>query len=160
MLTSDHQVILRELALYTTFFAGALSSTAVPTFCELLFGCMLSADGFVTQALLTIDFHCVWSSYHHWLSQGKWQWKHLACRLIRLVCSKAPQGEPVVLGLDDWVIERFSDKAPACRIHHQHSKKRNRPTYIWGQCWVSLAVIFERASDEVFTKENKGHPKI
>ncbi len=151
MLTSDHQVILRELALYTTFLAGALSSIAVPTFCELLFGCMLSAEGFVTQALLTMDFHCVWSSYHHWLSQGKWQWKNLARRLIRLVCSKAPENEPVVLGLDDWVIERFSDKAPACRTHHQHSKKRNRPTYIWGQCWVSLAVIFERAADEVFT---------
>ena len=151
MLTSDHRVILRELALYTTFLAGALSPTAVPTFCELLFGCMLSSDGFVTQSLLSIDFHCVWSSYHHWLSQGKWRWKHLARRLIHLVCSKVPESEPVVLGLDDWVIERFSDKAPACRTHHQHSKKRNRPTYIWGQCWVSLAVIFERAADEVFT---------
>ncbi len=151
MLTSDHRVILRELALYTTFLAGALSPTAVPTFCELLFGCMLSSDGFVTQSLLSIDFHCVWSSYHHWLSHGKWRWKHLARRLISLVCSKAPESEPVVLGLDDWVIERFSDKAPACRTHHQHSKKRNRPTYIWGQCWVSLAIIFERAADEVFT---------
>ena len=151
MPTSDHREILRELAFYTTFLAGALSPTAVPTFCELLFGCMLARDGFVTQALLSIDFHCVWSSYHHWISQGKWRWKHLACRLIRLVCSKAPPDEPVTLGLDDWVIERFSDKAPACRTHHQHSKKRNRPTYIWGQCWVSLAVIFERAADGAFT---------
>ncbi|WP_263081929.1 hypothetical protein [Endozoicomonas sp. Mp262] len=72
MLTSDHKEILRELALYTTFLASALSPTAVPTFCELLFGCMLSGQGFVTQALLSINnFQCVWSSYHHWLSQGK-----------------------------------------------------------------------------------------
>ena len=151
MLTSDHRIILRELAFYTTFLARALSPTAVPTFCELLFGCMLSGDGFVTQALLSIDYQCVWSSYHHWISHGKWRWKHLACRLIRLVCSKAPTDEPITLALDDWVIERYSDKAPACRTHHQHSKKRNRPTYIWGQCWVSLAVIFERAADEMFT---------
>ena len=151
MLTSDHQETLGELALYTTFLAGALSSIAAPTFCELLFGCMLSGDGCVTQALLTIDFHCVWSSYHHWISQGKWQWKNLARRLISLVCSKSPPGEPVPLALDDWVIERFSEKAPACRTHHQHSKKRNRPPYIWGQCWVTLAVIFERLADEVYT---------
>ena len=151
MLTSDHRVILQELASYTTFLARALSPVAVPTFCELLFGCMLSTDGFVTHALLSIDFHCVWSSYHHWISQGKWRWKHLACRLIRLVCSKAPPDEPITLALDDWVIERFSDHAPACRTHHQHSKKTNRPQYIWGQCWVSLAVIFERVADKVFT---------
>ena len=152
MLTSDHKEILRELALYTTFLAQALSSTAVPTFCELLFGCMLSGHGFVTQCLLAInDYGCVWSSYHHWVSQGKWRWRHLACRLIQLVCSKIPKDEVINLGLDDWMIERCSDKAPACRTHHQHSKKKNRPTYMWGQCWVSLAVIFERAMDEVFT---------
>ncbi len=40
------------------------------------------------------------------------------------VCSKG------TLDLDDWVIERFSDKAPACRTHHQHSKKRNRYLYL------------------------------
>ncbi len=119
MLTSDHRVILQELALYTTFLAGALSPTAVPTFCELLFGCMLSTGGFVTQALLSIDFHCVWSSYHHWISRGKWRWKRLSCRLIRLVCSQAPADEPVTLALDNWVTERFSDNAPACRTHHQ-----------------------------------------
>lgn len=151
MLTSDHRVILQELALYTTFLAGALSPTAVPTFCELLFGSMLARDGFVTQSLLSIDYQRVWSSYHHWISMGNWRWRHLACHLIRLVCSKAPKGEPVSLALDDWVIERFSDKAPACRSHHQHSKKRNRPSFIWGQCWVSIAVVFERTLDEVFT---------
>ena len=151
MHTPDHREILQELAFYTTVLAGSLSPTAAPTFCELLFGCMLSTDGFVTQALLSINYHCVWSSYHHWISQGNWRWKQLARRLIRLVCSKSPPDEPITLGLDDWVVERFSDSAPACRTHHQHSKKTNRPQYIWGQCWVSLAVIFERAADEVFT---------
>ncbi len=59
MLTSDHQKTLGEIASFTTFLAGALSPITVPTFCELLFGCMLSGDGCVTQALLTIDSHCV-----------------------------------------------------------------------------------------------------
>ena len=54
MPTSDHRVNLPKLTLYTTFLAGALSSIAVPTFCELLFDCMLSGDALVTRALLSI----------------------------------------------------------------------------------------------------------
>ena len=56
MLTSEQKVILRELSLYTTFLAGALSSLAAPTFCELLLGSMISGEGFLTQALLTIHY--------------------------------------------------------------------------------------------------------
>ena len=31
------------------------------------------------------------------------------------------------------------------------TQQEARPTYIWGQCWVTLAVIFERLADEVYT---------
>lgn len=151
MLTTEHRIVLRELALYTTFLAGALSPTAVPTFCELLFGSMLSGHGFITQALLSIPYECTWSSYHHWISHGKWCWKDLSRQLLRLVSSKVKKDKVVSLLLDDWVIERFSEKAPACRLHHQHSRKRNRPAYLWGQCWVTLSIVFQRACDEVFT---------
>ena len=73
MLTAEHCIILRVLALYTTFLVGALPPKAVPTSCELLIGSMLSGHGFITQALLAIPYECTWSSYHHWVSHGKWQ---------------------------------------------------------------------------------------
>ena len=151
MLTSEQKVILRELSLYTTFLAGALSSLAAPTFCELLLGSMISGEGFLTQALLTIHYENVWSSYHHWVSQGKWRWRDLAHRLILLVSSKVPDGQVISIILDDLTLERCSAKAPACRIHHQHSKKKNRCVYLLGQCWVFLAVAFQRPSDKVHT---------
>ena len=151
MLTSDQKVILRELSLYTTFLAKALSPLAAPTFCELFLGGMLSGEGFVTQALLTIHYENFWNSYHHWVSQGKWRWRNLAHRLILLVSSKVPDGQTTPLILDDLTLERCSDKAPACRIHHQHSKKKNRCTYLFGQCWVFLAIPFQRPSDKVHT---------
>ncbi|AMO56081.1 hypothetical protein EZMO1_1950 [Endozoicomonas montiporae CL-33] len=47
MLTSEQRTILQELSLHTTFLVGAPSSNAVPTFCELLLGGMLSGEGFV-----------------------------------------------------------------------------------------------------------------
>ena len=93
MLTSDHREILRRLALYTTFLAGALSSIAVPAFCELLFGCMPSGDGFVTRLLSLIDFHLARSSYHHRISRGTWQWKNLGAAwsvLTRKFHTRAP----------------------------------------------------------------------
>ena len=151
MLTSEQNGILRELSLYTTFLAGVLSPIAAPTFCELLLGSMISGEGFLTQALLAIHYENVWSSYHHWVSQGKWRWRNLAHRLILLVCSKAPDGQITSIILDDLTLERCSDKAPACRIHHQHSKKKNRSVYLLGQCWVFLAIAFQRPSDKVHT---------
>ena len=101
MLSSAHKTILRELSLYTTFLAGALSSLAAPTFCELLLGSMLSGEGFLTQALLTIHYENLWSSYHHWVSQGKWHWRNLAHHLTLLVSSKAPVDQIISIILDD-----------------------------------------------------------
>ncbi|KEQ17501.1 hypothetical protein GZ78_17220 [Endozoicomonas numazuensis] len=112
---------------------------------------MISGEGFLTQALLVIQYENVWSSYHHWVSQGKWRWRDLAHRLILLVCSKVPDGQITSIILDDLTIERCSAKAPACRIHRQHSKKKNRGLYILGQCWVFLAIAFQRPSDKVHT---------
>ncbi len=151
MLPSAHKTILRELSLYTTFLAGALSSLAAPTFCELLLGSMLSGEGFLTQALLTIHYENLWSSYHHWVSQGKWRWRNLAHHLTLLVSSKAPVDQIISIILDDITFERCSAEAPACRIHHQHGKKKNRSVYILGQCWVFLAIAFQRPSDKVYT---------
>ena len=151
MLTSEQKIIFRELSLYTTFLTGALSSLAAPTFCELLLGSMLSGEGFLTQALLTIHYENFWNSYHHWVSQGMWRWRNLAHRLILLVSSKVPDGQTISIILDDLTLERCSAKAPACRIHRQHSKKKNRGLYILGQCWVFLAIAFQRPSDKVHT---------
>ena len=151
MLTSEQKIILRELSLYTTFLASALSPLAAPTFCELLLGSMVSGEGFLTQALLMIHYENVWSSYHHWVSRGLWRWRDLAHRLILLVSSKVPEGQTTSIILDDLTLERCSDKAPACRIHHQHGKKKNRSVYILGQCWIFLAIAFQRPSDKVHT---------
>ncbi|MFK0569934.1 hypothetical protein, partial [Endozoicomonas sp.] len=53
---------------------------------------------------------------------------------------------------DSLTLERCLENAPACRTHHQHSRKKNQNQYILGQCWVYLAIAFHRASsDKVYT---------
>ena len=110
MYTTEQTIVLKELSIYITSLTAALSAKAEPVFCELLIGGMLSREGFLTQALLAIQYKKIWSSYHHWVACGYWRWRSLSHQLTRLVGSKVPEDEPVPVILDDQIIERCSKK--------------------------------------------------
>jgi hypothetical protein len=48
------------------------------------------------------------------------------------------------LVIDDTIVFRSSKKAPGSAIHHQHGQKTNRPTFVRGQCWVTLALTLTK----------------
>ena len=130
--------IPRILFDFITFLSSALPLRSVPTFIELVIGAMITQAGFVTQAWLAISPVRDWTSYYKWLQKGKWSWVALGVQMVRLILKFFVQ--PVCyLIIDDTVIYRSSRKAPGCTIHHQHGSKPNRPRYVRGQCWVSLA---------------------
>jgi hypothetical protein len=101
---------------------------------------MITDRGFVTEALLAIAPRRKWPTYFKWLAGGKWSWIALAQRLCKiLVATFAP---PVwYLVIDDTLVPRASKKAPDVGFHFDHSRKPNRPKYIWGQGWVTLAAV-------------------
>ena len=123
-----------------TFLAQALPKRSVPTFLELLFGAMLTQNGFVTEAWLAIKPRRHWSSYFKWLQKGRWSWVALGLQTARLALQSAG-GSRCFVAIDDTLIFRGSRKAPESRIHHQHGRKANRPDYVRGQNWVSLALL-------------------
>lgn len=123
-----------------TFLAQALPKRSVPTFLELLFGAMLTQNGFVTEAWMAIRPRRHWTSYFKWLQKGHWSWVALGLQTARLALQKA-KGARCYIAIDDTVIFRSSRKAPESRIHHQHGAKTNRPVYVRGQNWVTLAVV-------------------
>jgi hypothetical protein len=130
--------IPRILFDFITFLSSALPLRSVPTFIELVIGAMITQAGFVTQAWLAISPVRDWTSYYKWLQRGKWSWVALGVQMTRLILKFFVQ--PVYyLIIDDTLIYRSSQKAPGCMIHHQHGSKPNRPRYVRGQCWVSLA---------------------
>jgi hypothetical protein len=45
------------------------------------------------------------------------------------------------LVIEDTLVPRASKKAPDVGFHFDHSRKPNRSRYIWGQGWVTLAVV-------------------
>ena len=135
-----YQHIPKVLFVIITFLVGALPIRSVPTFIELLFGAMLSQAGFVTQAWLAINMHRHWTSYYKWLQKGTWSWVSLGLQMARMLLSLFPNQQRLII-IDDTIILRVSKKAPDSKIHHKHGNKANRPRYVQGQCWVSLAGV-------------------
>jgi DDE superfamily endonuclease len=126
-----------------TFLAQALPKRSVPTFLELLFGAMLTQTGFVTDAVLAVNTVRHWNSYYKWLHFGKWSWVALGCQTARLALQMFPRRRWFLM-IDDTIVFRSSKKAPGSAIHHQHGNKTNRPTYVRGQCWVTLALTLSK----------------
>jgi hypothetical protein len=126
-----------------TFLAQALPKRSVPTFLELLFGAMLTQTGFVTDAILAVDTVRHWNSYYKWLHFGKWSWVALGRQTARLVLRMFQRCRWFLM-IDDTIVFRSSKKAPGSAIHHQHGAKTNRPTFVRGQCWVTLALTLSK----------------
>ena len=129
-----------NLCAWLTILAQAVPNRSALTFLELLVGAMITDRGFVTEALLAIAPRRKWPTYFKWLAAGKWSWIALAQRLCKiLLATFAP---PVwYLVIDDTLVPRASKKAPDVGFHFDHSRKPNRPKYIWGQGWVTLAAV-------------------
>lgn len=125
---------------WITFLAQSLPLRSVPTFIELLIGAMISKSGFVVQTGLAIDLKRHWTTYFKWLQKGRWSWLALARQRALLLVHWFPNNH-CFLAIDDTVVFRTSTKAPGSRIHHQHANKANRPKFVRGQGWVSLAAV-------------------
>ncbi len=134
-----YRTIPKALFESITFLAQVLPKRSVPTWLELLFGAMLTQTGFMTDAWLAIRPRRHWTSYYKWLQKGRWSWVALGLQTARLALKQVPT-QRCFLAIDDTVIFRCSHKAPESRIHHQHGQKANRPVYVRGQNWVSLAL--------------------
>lgn len=126
-----------------TFLAQAIPKRSVPTFLELLFGAMLTQTGFVTDAYLAVNSVRHWNSYYKWLHFGKWSWVALGCQTARLALRMFPCRRWFLM-IDDTIVFRSSKKAPGSAIHHQHGNKTNRPDFVRGQCWVTLALTISK----------------
>jgi len=135
-----YQHIPQAFFLFITFLTTALPLRSVPTFIELLIGAMLTQAGFVTQAWLAVNMHRHWTSYYKWLQKGKWSWVKLGNRMARMLITFFPKQQRFLI-IDDTIIYRNSKKAPGSRINHEHGTKANRPKYVRGQSWVSLASV-------------------
>lgn len=151
MLTQEQKTILGKLGYYISFLVRALPPRSILTFCELLIASMITSEGFVTQSWLQGRLQNFWGSYHKWLEAGCWESYRVIARFMQLCCLTMPETQPLFLAIDDTFVLRFSEKAPGSTVAYQHARKRNQAKYVRGQCFVYLAMIQQRPTDEMPT---------
>jgi hypothetical protein len=129
------------LLIWFQTIASAIPIRARMTVLELVFGCMLTGRGHVTQALSAITPRRGWRAYFRMLETDGFSWLdivHALCRIVR--DSFVPQDQ-CVIALDDTLLPRSSKKAPGAGRRFDHARKPNRPSHVLAQNLVSLAVV-------------------
>jgi hypothetical protein len=133
------QAARHYLSGWISHLLAAVPPRSRATFVELLCGCLVSHEGWVTRAIGAITRRKHWTTYYKLLERGHVRTLRLARSLFELVCNVLPM-DIINLVIDDTLIPRQSVKAPGCAIRHDHAKKNNRPQYLLSQCWVTLGI--------------------
>jgi hypothetical protein len=110
------------------------------TFCELLVGCLLSPEGWVTRAIGALTRGAHWTTYYKLIERAHLSVPALSARLLELVVGVFPQ-KVATLIIDDTLVPRCSSQAPGVAVRHDHGRNANRPTLLNCQCWVTLALV-------------------
>lgn len=133
------QTVRLCLSSWITHLLSAVPLRARATFVELLCGCLISPEGWVTRAISAITRGRHWTTYYKLLERGSVRTLRLARALFEVVNDALPM-ETLNLVVDDTLIPRQSEKAPGSTIRHDHAKRNNRPQFLLAQCWVTLGV--------------------
>ncbi len=133
------QTVRLCLSSWITHLLTAVPLRARATFIELLCGCLISPEGWVTRAISAITRGRHWTTYYKLLERGSVRTLRLARALFEVVNDALPM-ETLNLVIDDTLIPRQSEKAPGSIIRHDHARKHNRPQFLLAQCWVTLGV--------------------
>ena len=135
--------VCRLLSEWISFLLLAIPPRSRRTFVELLCGCLMSQDGWLTRAIGVIGRKCHWTTYFKLIGRGSIKTQVLANQLLRLLIRFAPAGPPMVV-LDDTLVMRWSTSAPGATTRHEHSRKPNRPSFVNAQCWVTIGLVMAR----------------
>jgi len=136
-LTASVCLLLSE---WISFLLVAVPSRSRRTFVELLIGCMLNPEGWVTRAIGAICREAHWTTYYKLIERAHVSVADLSVRLVQLVQSVFPT-DVANLIIDDTLVPRTAKTGPGISVKHDHAKKANRPTFMNSQCWVTLALV-------------------
>ena len=128
------------LSEWISFLLVAVPPRSRRTFVELLIGCMLNPEGWVTRAIGAICREAHWTTYYKLIERAHVSVADLSIRLLQLVQRVFPT-KLVNLIIDDTLVPRCAKTGPGISIRHDHSHKANRPSFLNSQCWVTLALV-------------------
>ena len=125
-------------------FAGCCSKPTFARMVALVFGWVVAPRRrHVTSALrmLRPSLGGHWSDYHRVLSHARYSMFRLGRVLAGLVVGLVPDGQPVVLAVDDTVTRHSGPKVHGRCCHRDPVRSSHGVTvFTWGHRWVVLAV--------------------
>jgi hypothetical protein len=136
-LTASVCLLLSE---WISFLLVAVPPRSRRTFVELLIGCLLNPEGWVTRAIGAICREAHWTTYYKLIERAHVSVADLSIRLLLLAQQVFP-AEVVNLIIDDTLVPRTAKTGPGISVKHDHARKANRPTFLNSQCWVTLALV-------------------
>jgi hypothetical protein len=139
LLMSLSNLVRLCLSEWISFLLPAVPIRSRASFIELLCGCLVSPEGWVTRSIVAISRRKHWTTYYKLIERGSVRTVRLARALFRLVLAVLP-ADVLTLVLDDTLVPRSSASAPGCAYRHDHSRKTNRPPFLLAQCWVTVGV--------------------
>jgi len=128
------------LSEWISFLLVAMPPRSRRTFGELLIGCLLKPEGWVTRAIGAIRRESHWTTHYKLVERAQVSVTELSLHLLQLALMVCP-AELVIVILDDTLVPRCAKFGPGISIKHDYSHKANRPTFLINQCWVKLALV-------------------
>ncbi|MEB4590205.1 transposase [Candidatus Thiothrix sp. Deng01] len=136
-LTANVCLLLSE---WISFLLVAVPRRSRGTFVELLIGCLLNPEGWVTRAIGAIRREAHWTTYYKLIERANVSVAELSLGLLQWVLRVCP-AELITLILDDTRVPRCAKFGPGISIQHDHSHQANRPRFPNSPCWVTLAMV-------------------
>ena len=146
-----HRLVALRLSEWISYFLTVVPPRSRRSFLELLCGCLISPEGWVTRALSSISLRCHWTTYYKLLERESLRTQALAIAQVRWLLQSLPKLLIVELVVDDTMVLRHSTKAPGAAIRFDHSHKHNRPGYVLAQNWVGLALTLRTQSGKAIS---------
>jgi len=82
------------------------------------------------------------TSFHRFFRSAAWRVESLSFWLLRLVMRLVPDGEEVVVSLDDTLSRHTGKHIRAAAMHHDPLlSTRTKAVFHWGHVWVVLAIV-------------------
>nr|WP_278667084.1 transposase [Acidithiobacillus ferriphilus] len=125
-----HRLVTLRLSEWISYFLAVVPPRSRRSFLELLCGCLVSPEGWVTRALSSISLRCHWTTYYKLLERESLRTQALAIAQVRWLLQSLPKLLIVEMVIDDTMVLRHSTKAPGAAIRFDHSHKHNRPSYM------------------------------
>jgi len=82
-----------------------------------------------------------YEDYYYFLSSLGRKTEILSGQILRLLLSRLPIGERIVLALDDTPTKRYGPKVEGAGLHHNPTSGPDDHKFIYGHIWVTLAWV-------------------